>query len=373
MSSVLEIIFWVLTAIYLLESLRILSGLKKQAVSRVVEREKKSVDGISLIIPVRNEISNLKNLILNLEAMKRPNCGFEVIFVDDHSDDGSELLLNQFTIDFEWVKVSRMKDESGKPFALDTGIQNSSFSIIVTTDADMVLNPDWITFLEDRFKENASLAMVCGPTVSDSTGFLGAVQETDWFYMMAIASGSHHSGHPFTAIGNNMAFLKKDYLELGGFRSLPFTITEDFALFRLFLNSGKAVIFSSTPQNIHITRSNQSWPELVLQRKRWILGGVKSPVRSWLLVISAVGLHLSVIFGWILNPWLTIISAVVKLSADFFLIRQFARQTEIIFKPKAFVLYELVYPLINLSIPIMTLFSRKVKWKGREYFEPRSR
>lgn len=373
MSTLFEIIFWVLTGFYLYETLRIYSGLRKKITESGKGSSKTQLDGISLIIPVRNEKANLNRLISNLDEIKRPECGFEVIFADDHSDDGSSELLNQFAIEYEWVRVVRLKDVAGKPLALDTAIQSAGFSIIATTDADMILNTEWLQFLETQFSYGKNLSMLCGPTVSDSDGFLGSVQQTDWMYMMAMASGSLRSGHPFTAIGNNMAFLKTDYLELGGFRNLPFSITEDFALFRLFLTAGKRVTFPSSSQNIHITQSNQSWQELVSQRKRWILGGVKSPVRSWLLVISAAGLHLSLLFGWIINPWLTVFSSGTKVTGDFLLIREFTRQTGMRFSRKSFFVFELVYPIINLTIPLLALFSRKIKWKGRAYFESGSR
>ncbi|MBN8704587.1 MAG: glycosyltransferase [Bacteroidetes bacterium] len=373
MLALTEIILWLFAIVFLFEGFRILGGLKKAANSGSTKVESEKVDGISLVIPVRNEHSNLLSLIDNLNELERPECGFEVIFVDDHSDDETLQVLFQFKQDYEWVKVVSLKNDSGKPSAIDAGIKSATFSVIATTDADMKLNSEWIRFLNKTFSTNSKISMACGPTLSTEDGFMGEGQVTDWMYMMAVASGSLHSGFPLSAIGNNMAFRIKDYNDLGGYRLLPFSITEDFALFRLFLSAGKQVVFPSTHENLHLTQPNRSWKEFVSQRKRWILGGVKSPVRSWVLVASGIGLHFSILFGWLLNPWLCLAAILIKLATDYLLINQFCNQTGTSFNRKGFFQFEIVYPFINLSIPIITLFSRKVTWKGREYHETHSR
>lgn len=373
MFAITELIFWLISIFFLFEGLRILSGLKKARNPVLSGADSGKIDGISLIIPVRNEQENLENLIENLSVLKRPSCGFEVIFVNDHSDDSTYQHLSRFSQEYEWIKVVNLNSESGKPMAIDAGIEKARFSIIATTDADMVLNPEWIRFLFKVFTGNSDLSMVCGPTLSADDGFMGNGQVTDWIYMMAVASGSLHSGHPLSAIGNNMAFRIQDYKNLGGYRSIPFSITEDFALFRLFLSNGKMVIFPSNPENSLLTQANRSWKELVSQRKRWILGGIKSPLRSWILVASGIGLHLSIFFGWLLNPWLSFTSIMIKLTTDFLLISQFCSQTGKPFNWVGFFLFEFVYPFINVSIPFISLFSRKVTWKGREYHETHSR
>src|SRR3972149_10318722 len=52
--------------------------------------------GISVIIAFRNEISNLPALLSALKEQEYPPILYEVILVNDHSDDGSDILVQDF-------------------------------------------------------------------------------------------------------------------------------------------------------------------------------------------------------------------------------------------------------------------------------------
>ena len=53
----------------------------------------------------------------------------------------------------------------------------------------------------------------------------------DWLDLQGIAAASMAFHSPVAAVGNNMAFRRSAYDAIGGYRKLPFSITEDFTLF----------------------------------------------------------------------------------------------------------------------------------------------
>ena len=83
---------------------------------------------------------------------------YEVILVDDHSDDGSDIIVKQFCEQTSNFSVYQQfgKDETGKKAALEQGIGHASHEFIVTTDADCTMDEYWLStiqrFLSSRIR-----------------------------------------------------------------------------------------------------------------------------------------------------------------------------------------------------------------------------
>ena len=98
---------------------------------------------ISVIIAARNEEANIPGLLASLENQTYDRALFEVIIVDDHSQDDSWQLLSAYRGKLKLIplRLSEYVDESEplaahKKKAIETGIAKSTGSLIITTDAD---------------------------------------------------------------------------------------------------------------------------------------------------------------------------------------------------------------------------------------------
>jgi glycosyltransferase involved in cell wall biosynthesis len=103
---------------------------------------------ISVVVPVYNERESLEELYEGIvKGCEAAGSGFEAVFVDDGSDDGSFDALNGIRARDDRVKIIRFKVNSGKAAALQAGFDTADGDYIVTMDADLQDDPAEITAL----------------------------------------------------------------------------------------------------------------------------------------------------------------------------------------------------------------------------------
>ncbi|MGE4357938.1 MAG: glycosyltransferase family 2 protein [Candidatus Omnitrophota bacterium] len=115
---------------------------------------------ISVVIPVYNEEKNLSPLYERLKSiLVSLGKEYEIIFVDDGSQDGSFAILKDIKDKDPRVRIIRFRKNYGQSFALDAGLRNAKGEIIVSMDADLQNDPGDIPLL---LKELEDCDVVCG-------------------------------------------------------------------------------------------------------------------------------------------------------------------------------------------------------------------
>jgi len=113
---------------------------------------------LSIVVPVFNEEESLgafyKELILQISKLK---VGFEVIFVDDGSTDGSLDLLKKIEKENKNIRLFSFRRNQGKAEALTLGFSKAKGDLIVTLDADLQDKPSEIKKLIEKQKEGWDL------------------------------------------------------------------------------------------------------------------------------------------------------------------------------------------------------------------------
>ena len=116
---------------------------------------------LSVVLPVYNEKDNLiqmhAELKRSLDNIGKP---YEILFVDDGSDDGSMEILEDISATDCSVRVVQFRRNFGQTAALAAGLDLSKGEIIVTLDADLQNDPTDIPILLDAISQGADL--VCG-------------------------------------------------------------------------------------------------------------------------------------------------------------------------------------------------------------------
>jgi glycosyltransferase involved in cell wall biosynthesis len=110
---------------------------------------------LSIIVPVFNEEESLPELTDWIEKICiSAGLSFEIIFIDDGSNDNSWRIIDAFSREKAFVKGLRFRRNYGKAAALYTGFQHASGEIVITMDSDLQDSPDEIPELVRMIRED---------------------------------------------------------------------------------------------------------------------------------------------------------------------------------------------------------------------------
>ncbi|SHO50255.1 glycosyltransferase family 2 protein [Anaerocolumna xylanovorans] len=289
-------------------------------------------NGISVLIPAYNEELVLKNCISAVENVEYSN--FEVIIINDGSKDGTMDMLEQF-LDLKVVERRRQKKlhyneikniyqsmnhkkilvidkrNGGKADALNAGIDCAGHEIIITLDADSMLDAKSLQYInaafhrEDIIAAGGTVHVVQGTSKKDGKiwpkfpakriirhqalhyihGFYVKKQTQSVFNSIVVISGA------FGAFKRNILF------EIDGFRR---TVGEDMditlKIYR-YMNENKikkrlvyvpeAVCYTECPEDLH---------NFVKQRFRWQNAFIDCVVEYWKALFNEFNTSLSLFF-----------------------------------------------------------------------------
>lgn len=113
----------------------------------------------SIIIPVLNEEESIAELISRIkDAFKTLDKKFEIIFIDDGSNDGSLELLKKYSRDNNNIHVVSFRRNMGKSIALTLGFQKAKGDFIITMDADLQDDPvNFVNLIKAQQKNDYDL------------------------------------------------------------------------------------------------------------------------------------------------------------------------------------------------------------------------
>ena len=265
---------------------------------------------VSIVIPFRNEKENILVNLKSIEAQLYPADKYEVIYVDDFSNDGSAEIIAD-NIRKKNIKVIYVpKDYSvnaHKKRAIRFGIENAKGEIIVTTDADCIYHEEWLQTMMYLF--DSLTGFVSGPVefISDRNLF-SQFQKLEFTGLVLSGAGLIGYGHPTICNAANIAYRKKVFDEVGGFKdNMNLSSGDDELLMqKISKDTDFKVKFCTDKKAIVETFANKTVEEFIQQRKRWASKGLfynnKSLVFKLILIYSFyVGLIAQLILGFTID------------------------------------------------------------------------
>jgi dolichol-phosphate mannosyltransferase len=121
--------------------------------------------GLSVVVPVFNELENVEPLILEIQATLENIIAYEIIFVDDQSGDGTLNKLVQLKSEIKRLRVLTHKKRAGQSAAVYTGVKAARAPLVVTLDGDGQNNPSDVPNLLSAYQANMDTTkkiMICG-------------------------------------------------------------------------------------------------------------------------------------------------------------------------------------------------------------------
>jgi glycosyltransferase involved in cell wall biosynthesis len=325
----------------------------------------------SIIVPFRNEEQNLPVLLDSLSKLNYPMELFEVILVDDESEEVFSVQRLKFKVSV--IKNVRVSN-SPKKDAIVTAMQIVNTDWIITTDADCVVNKNWLITL-DNYIQLHNVAMIAGAVTYDcKNSFLHHFQQLDLASLQGATIGSFGIKKGFMCNGANFAYTKSFFQELNGFEGNDKIASGDdvFLLQKAVTQFPEKVHYLKSKNNIVITKPLEDWKSLFYQRVRWAskTNSYQSQFGIGLGILVFMG-NLSLLLGFILS----VLGLFSFLNLLLLFALKFTVDTVLIYKTNHFLTKtkirylipsSLLYPFFSVSVALYSLFG-KYEWKGRKF------
>ncbi len=153
---------------------------------------------VSIIVCARNEGENLGKFLPSLLEQDYPD--YEVIVVNDCSEDNSYLILGNYLLQYPHLRVSTVNKDPkfthNKKFAQFIGIKAAKNDILLFTDADCQPESDqWLGNMTSHFHEKTDFVLGYGGYMNKK-GLLNKYIRYDCLSIAMQYLGSGHPWHP---------------------------------------------------------------------------------------------------------------------------------------------------------------------------------
>lgn len=339
---------------------------------------------VSVIIPARNEARNIERCLRSVLTNTYPN--FEVIVVDDHSEDGTGDIARATAAGAPRVSVM-LNDPLpegwfGKQWACQNGANASKGTILLFADADTVHGADLITrSVNAMLRRKAELFSVLG--WQELGSFWERVIQPQVFVLLAVRYGStgsvadSKSAADKIANGQCMFTLRSVYEELGGHALVKAHVADDMMMAQRYFQRGKRVDMSVGLQQLS-TRMYASLSEIIGGwGKNVFAGGIDSAMGGAVgRLIYPIAILVPSLCGF--APALVLIASVfMHVPAALLMWAAIVQGLLLVWWILSYhmiresVLYALLSPLGAAMVFYICLRAvlrgRRVIWKGREY------
>lgn len=200
----------------------------------------------SIIIPCRNEEENLPSLIRSLKKITYPQNKFEIILIDDASEDHTLGIIKKFSnsaSNRHYYHINEKQEEyKGKKAALKIGTDNAKFEYFVFTDADCLPNSNWLNGLNQFLSGTTGMLVGYSPEKNVSSfRFFSQLMSA------SVYSASIGLGMPYSSNGRNLVVNRKAFLEVGGYKTIKNHLCgEDKLLLNLIKKTKYKIAYNPT-------------------------------------------------------------------------------------------------------------------------------
>ncbi len=330
---------------------------------------------VSVIVAARNEEAIISNTLDDLVAQHYNKELTEIIFIDDHSTDRTAEIIRSYAD--RGVKLIQLNEDralnSYKKKAIQTAIGESTGDLIVTTDADCRMGPDWLSTIV-AFYEEKGYKMISSPVAYfEERSFFERAQSLEFLYLIGLGASTIGNKRPSTCNGANLTYEKAAFYEVGGFKGIDDLASGDdeLLLHKMAAKYDNHIGFLKNSNAVVFTHAKPSLAEFIQQRKRWASKSTRYKNKSiivlgvciWLFNLSilmnvGIGLFIGFYFK------LAIFQLLAKILVEFLFlwgVTGFARRRSLL----------VLLPLLNLLHILYIVYigvagnSGKYNWKGR--------
>ncbi|WP_030241895.1 bifunctional polysaccharide deacetylase/glycosyltransferase family 2 protein [Streptomyces sp. NRRL S-455] len=340
---------------------------------------------VSVLVPAYNEAKCIEQTVRSLVASDHP---IEVLVIDDGSSDGTARIVED--LDLPGVRVVRQLN-AGKPAALNRGIANAKYDLIVMMDGDTVFEPATVRELVQPFGDPRVGAVAGNAKVGNRNRLIGAWQHIEYVMGFNLDRRMYDVLRCMPTIPGAVGAFRRSALERVGGMSDD-TLAEDTDITMAMHRDGWHVVYAE--KAIAWTEAPESVQQLWSQRYRWSYGTMQAiwkhrrsvldrghsgrfgrvglPLVSMFMVVApllAPLIDVFLLYGLVFGPtektigaWLGVLAVQAVCAAYAFHLDK-ERMTHLISLPLQQLLYRQLMYVVLLQSWITALTGGRLRWQ----------
>ncbi|NEB82313.1 glycosyltransferase [Streptomyces sp. SID14478] len=340
---------------------------------------------VSVLVPAYNEAKCIESTVRSLMASEHP---VEVLVIDDGSTDGTARIVEDMRLPH--VRVVRQHN-AGKPAALNRGLANARYDLIVMMDGDTVFEPSTVRELVQPFGDARVGAVAGNAKVGNRDSLIGAWQHIEYVMGFNLDRRMYDILRCMPTIPGAVGAFRRSALQRIGGMSDD-TLAEDTDVTMALHRDGWRVVYAEKARAW--TEAPESVQQLWSQRYRWSYGTMQAiwkhrraliergpsgrfgrvglPLVSLFMVLApllAPLIDIFLLYGVVFGPtektlvaWLGVLALQAVCAAYAFRLDK-ERMTHLISLPLQQLLYRQLMYVVLLQSWITALTGGRLRWQ----------
>lgn len=364
-----------ISGLYLLFNVSLWYGWRK---IETVEHPLSPTTRATIIVVTRNEEANIAQLLADFDAQSYPSHLFEVIIVDDHSEDRTVEFVKQFqqrsTCSITLFSLPALS-KAPKKAAIEVGVFEARGDLLLITDGDCRVKRNWVESMT-RAHVVSGAKFIAGPVAFvRSQTFWQKLMTIEFASLVGAGAVSVAMRTPLMCNAANMAFEKEAFYNVEGFKGNETNASGDdiFLMRKIAVRYSGGVAFNKDRNAIVETYPEKSLKRFLYQRIRWAgkwrtAKGIVNQVVPLFVFVC----HLTTLFTVVgvasgdIPLWTLPLVLIVKFAGEFLFLTDVLKFLERRISREYFLAASLIYPLYAFLMGVAANVSG-YRWKGRRY------
>lgn len=227
---------------------------------------------LSVIVPARNEEKNIGALLNALAQQTYPKDFFEIIIVDDFSEDNTTEIVRSFSLaNIVLIQPNVSPELSSKKRSIEAGITKAKGELIITTDADCIPTKNWLQTINHFYVKHDAAFIAAPVKFFHNNSLLQLFQSLDFLTLQGITAASVSANFHTMCNGANLAYKKQAFENVNGFQGIDKVATGDDMLLmhKIWKQYPGKTLYLKSKEAIVTSQPMLSWKDFFMQRKRW--------------------------------------------------------------------------------------------------------
>jgi len=316
------------------------------------------VENTTILIPFKNEEQRILPLLqsINKSAIKYKKSGLfshiQIIFIDDHSLDNTfQVILDNLDVSFQ---VFKLNNTSGKKYAIKIGVEQAKFNRILTLDADVKFDVDYLLNISKTECKNLTIL----PVEMYGNTIFNKLFTVEFWFLQFITFGLSGLKKNELCNGANLLFTKSTYLQTLPIRYDAHIASGDDMFLLEAVKNLKLNIQSVNSKLVSVfTPSPNTYSELLSQRLRWVSKSKNTlTILSGLFIlVSNVLLVLSIVFI-LKGDFIFILPILLKVVSELISVKSLSKYMIVL-------IHQLYYPFYLIVILFKMVFHKNISWR----------